>query len=91
MKVSGEEGVFAGWHLRREIQLGHIMTTLTIAASVFWYVAKMEQRISLLEAQFTTQHDRDERQDRNTAEAMALLRAQLDRMDAKLDRLIEKK
>lgn len=91
MKPSAADDAAPGWHLRREIQLGHIITTLSIAASAVWYVAKVDQRISLLEAQFSVQHDRDERQDQATAEAMGLLRAQLDRIDAKLDRLIEAK
>lgn len=84
------ERITDGWHLKREIQLGHIITTLTIAASAMWYVGKIEQRIALLEQQLQLQHDRDDRQDKLTADALSLLRTQLERMDAKLDRLMEK-
>lgn len=80
-----------GWHIKKEIQLGHLLTTLTIAVSVILYVSKLEQRIALIEAQVLTQRDRDDRQDKTTAESMSLLRAQLERMENKLDRVLERK
>lgn len=81
----------AGWHIKKEIQLGHLLTTLTIAVSVILYISKLEQRIALIEAQVSAQRDRDDRQDRTTGEAMSLLRAQLERMENKLDRVLERK
>lgn len=78
------------WHLKKEVQISHIVTTLLVSASVLLYVSKLEQRIALIEAQDQMQRDRDERQDRATTDARDALRSQLERMDAKLDRLIEK-
>lgn len=78
------------WHIKREIQLGHLITTITVAVSVVVYVSKLEQRIALVEQQHQVQRDRDAQQDQATREAMATLRQQLDRMDTKLDRLIER-
>lgn len=78
------------WHLKREIQLGHIFTTLTVAFSVAWYVSKLEQRIVIVEQQMTAQHDRDERQDRISSEALGLIRQQLDRLDSKIDRVLDR-
>ena len=79
-----------GWHLKKEVQLSHIITTLTIAAAAFLYIGKIEQRISIIESQVVAQYQRDERQDKAMAEAVELVRRQLDRMDSKLDRLVEK-
>ena len=79
------------WHIKREIQLGHILTTLTVAVSAMFYITKLEQRIALIEQQVVSQHERDDRQDKATAEALLLLRSQLDRIDVKLDRLMERK
>jgi hypothetical protein len=79
------------WHIKREIQLGHIFTTLTVAISAMFYITKLEQRIALIEQQVSLQHERDDRQDRATAEALVLLRAQLEKMDVKLDRLVERR
>lgn len=67
------------WHLKKEIQLGHLITTGAVAVSAVIYVGKIEQRLSVVETQVIAQR-----------ESSALLRAQLERMDAKLDRLIER-
>ena len=80
-----------GWHLKKEIQLGHLVTTLTVAVSAVIYITKVEQRVALLEASMVQQHDRDERQDKASAESISLLRAQLEKIDSKLDRLLEKR
>jgi len=81
----------AGWHLKKEIQLGHIITTLTVAMSAVIYTQKLEQRIAIMENQIVTQRERDEKQDKATSDAINHVRAHLDRMEAKLDRLIEYK
>ncbi len=67
------------WHLKKEIQLGHLITTFTVAISAVVYISKIEQRVAVIESQLITQR-----------ESSALLRSQLERMDQKLDRLIER-
>jgi nucleoside permease NupC len=67
------------WHLKKEIQLGHLITTFVVAISAVLYINKIEQRLSVVETQVLSQR-----------ESAALLRQQLERMDAKLDRLIER-
>lgn len=84
---TGDDG---RWHLKREIQIGHIITTLTVAVSVVIYVGKIEQRLAVVESQIATQRERDERQDKVLADALVRLGAQLDRLDGKLDRLAER-
>ena len=77
------------WHLKKEIQLGHLITTATVAVSVILYIAKVEQRVAVIEAQIVAQHERDKVLEERTAEAMRATRAQLDRIDSKIDRLVE--
>lgn len=79
------------WHLDKKVPLSLIFAMLVQGAMVIWAVADIKKDVELLKSQFTTQHDRDERQDKTSAEGFALLRAQLERMDSKLDRLIEKR
>ncbi len=67
------------WHLKKEIQLGHLLTTLTVAVSCIIYVNKIEQRVAVVEAQVEAQR-----------EGVSLLRGQLDKINDKLDRLIER-
>lgn len=67
------------WHLKKEIQITHVFTTLALVGAVFAYVSKVEQRLTVVETQLMAQRD-----------AAVIQRAQLERMDAKLDRLIER-
>ena len=67
------------WHLKKEIQITHVFTTLALVGSVFAYVSKVDQRLTIVETQLAAQR-----------EASVIQRAQLERMDAKLDRLIER-
>jgi len=67
------------WHLKKEIQLGHLITTLTVALSAVVYINKIEQRVAVIESQMVTQR-----------ESATLLRAQLEKINDKLDRLIER-
>lgn len=67
------------WHLKKEIQVTHVVSTLMLVGAVFVYVSKIEQRLTVVETQLIAQR-----------EASIIQRAQLERMDAKLDRLIER-
>lgn len=67
------------WHLKKEIQLGHLLTTFTVAVSCVIYVNKVEQRVAVVEAQVEAQR-----------EGVTLLRGQLEKINDKLDRLIER-
>lgn len=78
------------WHFKREIQLGHIITTLTIAVSVVMYVGKQDQRIALIEQQLKQQAERDQRQDTDAANALRLVREDLKALAEKLDRIYER-
>jgi hypothetical protein len=74
-----EPSSLQGWHLKKEIQLGHLITTLTVAISAIVYVNKIEQRVAVVESQMLYQK-----------ETSSVLRSQLDRINDKLDRLIER-
>lgn len=67
------------WHLKKEIQITHVISTLLLVGAVFAYVNKIDQRLTIVETQLLAQRD-----------AAMVLRVQLERMDAKLDRLIER-
>lgn len=67
------------WHMKKEIQLGHLITTFTVAISCVAYINKIEQRVAVMEAQMIAQRD-----------SAILLRSQLDKINDKLDRLIER-
>lgn len=67
------------WHMKKEIQLGHLITTFTVAISCVVYINKIEQRVAVMESQILAQQD-----------SATLLRSQIDKINDKLDRLIER-
>lgn len=77
------------WHLKKEIQLGHLITTATVAVSAILYIAKVEQRVAVIETQIVAQHERDKVLEERNSEAMRVTREQLNRIDSKIDRLVE--
>lgn len=79
------------WHIKREVQLGHLLTTLTIVVAAVLYIGRIDQRIALLEAARIAQAERDQRQDVDVSEKLRAVRDQLDRVEQKLDRLIERR
>lgn len=79
------------WHLKREVQVGHVITTLAVAASAVIYVQKIETRLALIEQSQVEQRLRDKQQDEHGASAIRDINNRLERMDGKLDRLIERR
>ncbi len=79
------------WHLDKKVPLSLIFAMLIQAAMVIWAVADIKKDVEVLKSQIMQQHDRDERQDKTVGEIVAELRTRLERMDTKLDRLIEKR
>ena len=79
------------WHLDKKVPLSLIFAMLVQAGMVIVAVADIKKDVEILKAQSSSQKDRDERQDKTVAEVVSVLRTQLERMDGKLDRLIEKR
>lgn len=79
-----------GWHLDKKVPISIIVTLLLQAAAGLWFVAGLRTDIELLKSTTVVQRERDDRQDKTLAEALALIRADLQKANDKLDRLIEK-
>jgi len=82
-----------GWHLDKKVPLSIFVALAVQAVAGVLFVADTRSRVERLEqtrvdAQ-ATQRERDERQDSQNAESFSQVRTQLEKMDAKLDRLIE--
>ena len=76
------------WHLDKKVPVGIIIALFIQFMGGVWFMSKLESRILALETVQTDQRLRDDRQDRATAEAVAMIRAQLDRIDANILQLI---
>ena len=78
------------WHLDKRVPIGLIGAVLVQTISFVWFISKIDSRVSSLESGAVMQRDRDDRQDRASADAAANVRADLKEIDRKLDRLIER-
>ena len=79
------------WHLDKKVPLSLIFAMLIHAAMVIWAVADIKKDVEILKSRVATQQDRDDRQDKTLGEVVSRLQTQLERMDGKLERLIEKR
>ena len=78
------------WHLDKRVPIGLIGAILVQTISFVWFISKIDSRVSSLESWVVMQRDRDDRQDRASADAAANVRTDLKEIDRKLDRLIER-
>ena len=82
------------WHLKKEVQLGHLLTSAVMLGSALIFVAGIERRLSILESQQLTavsaQRERDSQQDRQASEAVSLVRTDIQSLSLKIDRLFER-
>ena len=79
----------ADWHLDRRLQITHILSTLSLGVGAVLYVGDIRKDVEILKAQNVVQASRDQRQDSDVAARQQDLQSRLDRIDEKLDRLIE--
>lgn len=77
------------WHVEKRINLGDIITSMTIFASVMLYIGNIDKRVSVVEATVIAQKEIDARQDTQAKQDKADTMRVLERLDAKMDRLIE--
>lgn len=79
-----------GWHVDKKVPLTLIFAMIVQAGMVILAVADIKKDVEVLKADVVTLHQRDARIEITTKETITDLRAHLERIDAKLDRLIER-
>jgi hypothetical protein len=85
-----EQDVGDHWHLDKKVPLSLIFAMLVQAVMVIVAVQDIKKDVEVLKMQALSQHERDERQDKAATDSYTLIRSQLEKIDAKLDRLVEK-
>lgn len=79
----------SGWHLRKEINVGHMLTTAALLGGLAMTWSQLNVRIALIEKSIDQQATVDKRQDETSREAFARVDARLSSMDGKLDKLVD--
>lgn len=78
------------WHLDRRLQITHILSTLALGIGAVLYVGDIRKDVEVLKVQTAAQIARDAGQDKTNEQERNESQARLDRIDAKLDRLLER-
>ena len=79
-----------GWHLDKKVPLSLIFAMLVQAGMFVGAWMDLKKDVEILKARVQTHEIRDDRQDVDMKEALALLRESLETLNAKIDRLIER-
>lgn len=79
----------SAWHLDKKVNLSHIVATLTLAAAIFTWGSKIEQRIAIVEASSTRQAQVDQAQDQEFRRSVVEMREDIRELSRKIDKLID--
>lgn len=79
------------WHLDKKVPVSIILVLVMQGIAGLWVIADIKKDIEVLKAALLMQRERDERQDRASADGLALVRNDIRELGQKLDRLIEAK
>jgi Tfp pilus assembly protein PilO len=79
-----------GWHLKKEVNLTIIISVICIAITMVTGYSDLKRDIALIQADQLVLHQRDVQQASESAVSMGLIRAQYERLEGKLDRIIER-
>jgi hypothetical protein len=79
-----------GWHLKKEVNLTIIISVICIAITMVTGYNDLKRDIALIQADNMVLHQRDVEQAAESAVSMGLIRAQYERLEGKLDRIIER-
>lgn len=73
----------------KKVNISHILATLTLAAAIFTWGSKIEQRVALVESSTARQAQVDQAQDREFRRYVVEMREDVREMSRKIDKLIE--
>ena len=77
------------WHLDKKVPITLIIALLSYGVAGLWAFAETKKDIEILKVNNIEQRDRDRRQDDQTTAGLAIVRSQLERMESKMDRVLE--
>ena len=79
----------SSWHLDKKVNVSHIIATLMLAAAIFTWGSKIEQRVALVEASAQRQEQVDVAQNAESRRYAAEMRDDIRELSRKMDKLIE--
>jgi hypothetical protein len=81
----------AGWTLKKEVSIGDLIAFTSAALAVIYAYSTLDSRVKILEEHRVSQQRTDQRQDEEHIRYQVRIDATLAQINAKLDRLMERK
>ena len=75
--------------MNKKVNISHILATLTLAAAIFTWGSKIEQRVALVESSTARQAQVDQAQDQEFRRYVVEMREDVREMSRKIEKLIE--
>ena len=79
------------WHVEKTVNLGHLLTTITLASGLFVWGSKMDTRVAVLEQHQIVQVRTNEQHEQADRELRQAIKEGIAEVSLKLDRLIWEK
>lgn len=79
------------WHVKKEVSVGDLIAFAAAAIAVVTAYSTLDKRLTVLEDRSVAQTANDKRQDEEAVRYQARIDANLQEMNRKLDRLLERK
>ncbi len=79
------------WHLKKEVTIGHIFTTMSVVLGIIFYTSKIDNRISLAEQKVEQIQAYNKDAMARADIQFSKLELSLQRIEDKLDRKVDKK
>jgi hypothetical protein len=81
----------SNWHLDKTLSLSHILTTILMAGSIFYWANAMDKRVTVIETN-STHYDKDiNAQAVAVRESISEIKSSLIRIEIKLDNKVDKR
>ena len=78
------------WHIKKEITWGQIVTTLVVAASMFWWVADVDKRVEQNTTEIAHAKELMQIEQKHVRGTVDTIEKKVDKVDTKLDWILEK-
>lgn len=82
--------VAEGWHLKKEVPLGIILTVVVQVIAFIFFLANIREDIALIKADQVVLHQRDSQMSQDLQQSVTSLREDIKELNRKMDRILER-
>ena len=89
-KEECREYVVSGWHLKKEVTIGQLVTIVALLISGLWWASSVETRMVHINGEIKRVEQKSEIQNKTVIGLLNRIDRKLNKMDDKLDRKADK-